>query len=107
MAVVTTDEVKTILQISDDSKDGFIEQIIPIVEDFVKKFCNDDFLDDEGEEAWPVGIKLPVFKLIAYEMENAAGAQSEKLGDMTTSYGSGYPKALKEAFAPWRKVRFM
>ena len=41
--ITTVDEVKSLLQITDSSKDGFIGAMIPVVQDFVLKYTENYF----------------------------------------------------------------
>ena len=43
MAIVTTAEVKTLLQLSGTTYDRLIETLIPLVQDYVLAFCNTNF----------------------------------------------------------------
>jgi len=43
MAIVTTAEVKTLLQISGTSQDTLIDTLIPLVQDYVLAYCNTNF----------------------------------------------------------------
>ena len=121
MAIITRDEVKTFLNIpsADDSRDMFIDTMIPVVEDFVKEYCANDFIDDNGEEAFPPGIKLPVARLIGHDLRamslNAGDKDvtAEWLGEYSIKYAVGsresltgsYPKALMLNLRPWKRVR--
>ena len=42
--IITVDEVKTLLEITGTSKDKIIENLIPLVQDFVLTYCNNEFL---------------------------------------------------------------
>ena len=45
MAIITTAEVKTILQISGSDKDDYIAEMIPIIQEYITDYCNDVFLN--------------------------------------------------------------
>jgi hypothetical protein len=45
MAIITTAEVKTILQISGSDYDTYIAQMIPIMQEYITDYCNDVFLN--------------------------------------------------------------
>jgi len=47
MAIITTAEVKTILQISGSDKDTYIAAMIPIMQDYITDYCNDVFLNED------------------------------------------------------------
>lgn len=98
MAIISKTEAKALLQIFDGSKDTAIDALIPIVEDFVKTYCASDFIDVNGDEDFPLGIKLPVAQMIGYNLQrqNMQGVKSESLGDHSISFDTtaGYPKTL-------------
>lgn len=98
MAIITKEEAKLLLQITDTSKDLTIELLIPIVEDFVKTYCGTDFTDAQGKEDFPIGIKLPTAQLIGFNLQkqNMQGVKSESLADHSISFDgtNGYPKSM-------------
>lgn len=108
MAIVTAEEVKALLAIpSDDvTKDDLIEAMIPIVEDFVKRYCNDEFTDGEGVTSFPGGLKLPAAQLIGYQLEFKGVAQ-ESIGDYSVSYFANIPDGVKAMLKPYKKLRFV
>lgn len=201
MAIITLAEVKTLLQISDSSKDSLITALIPIVQSFITSYCNNYFevvagpnydilrktnmsqkyyiesynisfvatgrkintsdndfvssgfiagahvrvsgslvndgiykitsvtanemildsaetLTDEPSGNvlvrlsmvnFPVGIKMPVAKFIAFELnkQNNNGLQSESLADYSYSKSGDYPASLLKTLNVFRKVKFI
>lgn len=121
MAIITRDEVKTLLSIpsTDTSRDDFIDTMIPVVEDFVKEYCANDFFDDDGVESFPAGIKLPVARLIGHDLRAMSLSSGDKdvtaewLGEYSIKYAVGsresltgsYPQALLVNLRPWKRVR--
>lgn len=121
MAVISLEYAKTLLQISGTTKDLLIEMLIPIVEDNIKEYCNDDFLDDSTPpvEAWPAGMKLSAAQMIGYSMSimsgggNSIGMESESQGEYSytreTPAGSAgvgeYPASVLASLNKWRKSR--
>lgn len=106
MAIITLAEVKTLLSISDDTKDDQIEMMIPIVEDFVTKYCNDDFTDEDGVTFFPAGLKLPTAQLIKFQMDYK-GVSSESIGDYSVSFFGNVPDGIKSMLRPYKKLRFV
>lgn len=122
MAVITVSEVKTLLQISDSSKDALITALIPMVQDEVIEYCNYGFgtdLDPVAED-WPSGIKIPVAKMIGYNMAQMSGGgasiglQSETQGGYSyqregsngsgSQVSGGYPPSIYTSLDKWRRV---
>lgn len=102
--IITLDEVKSILQISNTNYDDLIEEtLIPSVQDYVQNYCNDDFLD-----GFPSGLKLAVAKLIQYQLSNVSpNISSETIGKYSVSYVVGYPKEITDMLNNYRKVFFV
>ena len=46
MAIITQAKVKTLLQIADTTYDDLIDELIPIVQDFIVDYCNNSFKDN-------------------------------------------------------------
>lgn len=80
--------VKTILQITDTSKDDILRTLIPIIEDIVAKYCGVSEFSKLS-----VGALFPMAGLVRYAMENPIGARSETVGPDKTEYGE-FPNAL-------------
>jgi hypothetical protein len=49
MAIATREEIKTLLQITGTDQDALIDALIPIMTDFIHRYCNNDFLDRNVE----------------------------------------------------------
>jgi len=106
MAVITQAEVKTILGITDTSRDNQIDLYIPIIEDDIKTYTNRDW----GSAAfpWPVGMKPCAAAMINYLFGVAsAGLKSENIG--TYSYtrdtaSNGYPDMIYALLKKWRFI---
>jgi hypothetical protein len=116
-AVITTDEVKIFLQITDTSKDDLIDALIPIVQDNIIEYCNDDFTTN-SVQSFPVGLKLVASQMIGYDMSimsgggGSIGMQSESQGEYSYSrYSSNsgiageYPASILASLNKWRKTR--
>lgn len=106
MAIITLAEVKTLLSITDSSKDTLITALIPIVEDFVTKYCNDDFTDEDGVTSFPAGLKLPTAQLIKFQMDYK-GVSSESIGDYSVSFFGNIPDGIKSMLRPYKKLKFV
>lgn len=103
MAVITLSEVKTFLQITSTSKDALITALIPEIEDELKTICNRTFLDSEGAEAWPDGLKLTVSDMIGFRMDKSRDLKSESQGGYSYTKqdigSSGYPIGIEKKLA--------
>lgn len=110
MAVITLTEVKTFLQITGTAKDALITALIPEIEDELKTICNRTFLDSEGAEAWPDGLKLTVSDMIAFRMDKSRDLKSESQGGYSYTKqdigSSGYPVGIEKKLAKFTFVSF-
>lgn len=106
MAIITLAEVKTLLSITDSTKDTLITALIPIVEDFVVRHCNDDFTDSEGVTSFPAGLKLPVAQLIKFQLEYK-GVSGESIGDYSVSFFGNIPDGIRSMLKAYKKLKFI
>jgi hypothetical protein len=104
MPIITKDQAKVFLQIdvSDTTKDALITALIPVVQGKVCAYCNTDFLDDAGAEAWPVGINLDFVPLLKYYM--ALPGKLENSESIPGGYSVQY-KSEAEMMKPFTKYR--
>lgn len=106
MAIITLSEVKTLLSITDSSKDSVITALIPIVEEFVIRYCNNDFKNSEGVTSFPAGLKLPVAQLIKFQLEYK-GVSGESIGDYSVSFFGNIPDGIRSMLKPYKKLKFI
>jgi hypothetical protein len=81
--MVTLEQVKSALGIKTNSKDEQITSLIPLVEDFIKGYCN--------IQEVPTEYHLNVIKLIEYNLNTKTGIQSESLSRHSVSFVTDYP----------------
>jgi len=93
MAIVTREEVKQILDIEDETEDGRIDVLIPLVEEHYREIRNAPFeTDDDDNIVYPRGARLTAALMIGYQLHasrNSGGMQSESLGDYSYSRAEG------------------
>lgn|SRR5690625_753878 len=87
MAITTVEEFKKATGI--EGKDEQVQELIPLVEDWIKGYTNQDMPDKDGK--YPQGYKKIAIKMISYDLNNLAkqGIQSEKLSRHSISYAVG------------------
>ena len=105
MAVITQDEVKTLLQISVSTYDDLIDFLIPIIEDSIKAYCNQSFVDAPTLPRWEVWMKLPASEMIGYKLNATVGSfngmKSESQGGYSYTKSdmiNGFPTEIMKAF---------
>lgn len=103
---MTVDEVKTLLRISGTEYDAYLNTILPMAKEYVTTYCNRDFTDDEGNEAFPGGVKLAIAKICEFHMKQA-GVASETLARHSVTYTTDYPKEIKTILCNYRRPKFV
>ncbi|MDF2790817.1 MAG: hypothetical protein K0S80_3918 [Neobacillus sp.] len=106
MAITTLGKVKTVLNISKENKDDAIIELIPLVEEWIKGYCNDTFTD-----GFPPDYESIAIEMIANDLTKLPkqGIQSESLGRYNVQYVAGvtaqrYPESITRHLR--RKMRW-
>lgn len=97
--------VKTLLGITTDKHDGYLAEMIPILTDYAKEYCNNSFSNSLNEEQLPGSVMLFVAKAAQFNM-NPAGITSRSMGGASYSYDTDFPEAIMKMLRPYKKVRF-
>lgn len=86
-AITTVEKVQKALNIDDKAEQ--IEVLIPLVENWIKGYTNQDMPDKNGE--YPDGYEQIAIRMIAYDLNNLAkqGIQSETLSRHSITYATG------------------
>jgi len=91
------------------------EQIKSALTEWVKDYCNNDFLvknpdydseDAESEEyieELPDGVELFLNQAVDFT-KNQTGKKSESLGDYSVSWETGFPPSMLMFLAPYRSM---
>lgn len=109
MKLMTLDELKIRLKIpiEDTSQDAYLQVALEDAIDQVQTYCNNQFLNENGELSLPPAVKQAVAKLVKAYQENSNVA-SQSLGDMSKSFfEGGTMNEVNRILAPYRKVRFI
>jgi len=73
---------------------------------WIKDYCNNDFLDDEGNENLPAGVELVLDKLVDFHKQDLNVA-SEKIADLSVSYFQDQiPTRIKQMLDPYKKMKW-
>lgn len=94
--ITSLDKVKNVLQLSGNQKDDAIIELIPLVEDWIKGYCNDDFTET------PQGYELIAIKMIEYNLNQKSGIESESLSRHSVTFSTDYPSSITKGLR--RKV---
>ncbi len=111
--VITLAEVKTLLQITNTSKDSLIEMLIPIVKDDLLTYLNNNFTVD-SVTTYPSALKLYMANMINYKLNKPKdNVKSESIDDYSVAYNTdststiaGYPVSIMKGLEKWKKVRW-
>lgn len=109
MAIITLSEVKTLLSIKYDAKDDLINLLIPSVDDDIKAYTGQSFVDDV-----PAGLKIYAARMIGYNLNNMdkSGIQSESISRYSVTFSinsnvtSGYPADIISGLNKYRKLKW-
>jgi len=104
--IITLDEVKTLLQITNTSKDAHIEMLIPIVQDDLLTYLNNDF-----KEGYPPALKDYMARMINYKLQKTDNIKAESIDDYSVTFNNdnfiaGYPASIMSGLSKWKKVRW-
>ena len=108
MAVITLAEYKTIRGITGTTQDAQISALIPIVQDEIIQFCNQDWDAGTADEDFPDGLKTVSANMITYQMSGAqaGGKKSESIDGYSYTRDdvgdSGYPVGIEKGLARYR-----
>ena len=114
---MTRNEVKALIRTTSTDLDSFIDAELPLVEDYVKQHCNDNFLVETsaGSTSYytdmPLGVKRYIARKIKADSVNIVGVLSESLGDYSVTYlgggVSGASDPLENLLKPYKKAGFV
>ena len=101
MSALTTQEVKALLQIDDESLNSYIETIIPIIEEYVR-----DYINLPKELEIPHGLKLTMAKMIEFNL-NDAGTKRRKIKDVDIEFNTDYPSNIYKSLNKYIRLRVL
>ena len=110
MAVITLTEANTFLGITGTASDALITALIPEIQGFIVSHCRYTFLDENGAESWPAGMKLTASKMIGWNMQTISntGMKSESQGGYSytkdSASGMAYPPEILAALNLQRRA---
>ena len=82
------------------------EQIKQAYKEWIKDYCNNDFLNEDEEEELPGGVELALEKLEEMHSQSPNVA-SESVSDLSRSFfSSDIPDNIKSLLRPYRRVSF-
>ena len=96
------DQVKRILGIKNNKHDDYIEEMVPILIEYAREYCNNPLIT---EETLPGPVRLFVAKAIQFNM-NPAGLSSRSMGGASYSYDTDFPESILRQLRSYRRVRF-
>lgn len=94
MPITTLQKVKSSLQISGTNKDAAITELMPLVEDWIKGYCNNEYKNTDGTDNFPPGYELIAIKMIEHNLNQKAGVSAESLSRHSVTFSEDYPKSI-------------
>lgn len=113
MPITTRDKVKTVLGITDTSKDAQIDIMIPAVENDYLQIRGLAFNADSSDDPivdYPENAEVIAAQMIAFQLNNdKPGMKSEKIGSYSYSRDeqliNGYPKSIVSRIERFQNAR--
>ena len=96
--MTTLQRVKTLLNITDTSKDALLTELISDAEEFAKTYCNN------ADVVSLVGAAIVQMVVYAYNRIGSEGLNSENYSGVSFSYTVGYPDDILKQLRQYRKV---
>lgn len=90
--------VKTLLNISDTSKDALLTELISDAEEFVANYCNSTAAVES------VGSAIVQMVVYAYNRLGSEGLTSENYSGVSFGYTEGYPDDILKQLRRYRKI---
>lgn len=97
-------EVKSLTEIKTDKHDDYILTILPYMIESIKEYCNNQFLDVDGNESLPGGARIAISKWIQFNILQA-GVNSRSQG-VSYNYETEVPNSIKIHLKPYKRLRW-
>lgn len=94
--------VKNILGITTTNYDSYLAEVTPHFVEFAKMYCNQTFLDANGNESLPGPVKIFVAKACEYNL-NEAGVTMKQQG-VTYQYTTDLPQSIMRYLQAFRRL---
>lgn len=96
--MTTLQRVKTLLNITDTSKDALLTELISGAEEFAKTYCNN------ADVVSLVGAAIVQMVVYAYNRIGSEGLTSENYSGVAFGYTDGYPDDIMKQLRRYRKI---
>lgn len=73
---------------------------------WVKDYCNNTFVNDDGVEVIPGGVEVFLTQASIF-IEKQTGKTSESLGDYSVAWSTDYPQSMMRLLSPYRRATFV
>lgn len=93
------DRVKKLAKL-DDSHDEWLSEFLPILEEWVKDYCNQSF-----KQGLPKAVELFIAQAVQFNMQPLS-LKARSMGSVSYSYATEFPETMLSLLRPYRKVRF-
>lgn len=100
--LVSLQEVKDLNQVTSSDFDSIITTMIPIVSDFIVKYCAITDLSS----GYPRGLKLPASQMIKHQIDKPTDVISETIGNYSITKAENYPRYILSQLNAFRKVKY-
>lgn len=98
-------EVKKILQWKTTKHDDYLDTMVPLLEEWVKEYANQDFKNALEETEIPSGVKIFIAKACEYNVA-PSNLQSRNMGSVSYTYNLDFPPSILRYLKPHRRLKF-
>lgn len=99
--MLTIQEVKTLLQIEDESLNNYIEAVISSIEQFVR-----DYIHLKQDEEIPIGLNLTIAKMIEFNLTDS-GTKRRKIKDIDIEFNTDYPTNIYKSLNKYKRLQVL
>ncbi|WP_081787944.1 phage head-tail connector protein [Sporolactobacillus terrae] len=94
-------QIKTLTGLNDDTKDAYLNTVIPLIVEDAQEQCNNTF----DINNLPAGIIRYLAKVIEFDMGDSR-LKSRSLGNVSYSFNTELPDSVTRLLRPYKRVRF-
>lgn len=103
--MITIEDIKQELRISDATEDASIQKTIIRVQEFIKSYCKNSSIDFESSAGLDDLVLYLCVQRLNPETRLRAGKTGENQG-FSTSFTDDIPKEYKKALMPFKRLSF-
>ncbi|QFR56230.1 head-tail adaptor [Bacillus phage 000TH010] len=96
-------QVKRLNGITNDKYDEYLTEIVPLLVEFAKDECHNPFIDKDGNEKLPAGVKIFVAKAAEFYMAKT-GLTGRSMDTVSYNFATELPGTILRNLNSYRKM---